>query len=231
MKRQKRSKIWKIEKDELQSILDESKSYVEVLEKLGFDGYNGNHRTLKERLNNGEFNLNKLNENRQNEMKSKLSFLHKREDLSSVLVGGGKFCRRTLKKRLVEENHLKYKCDRCGLGDIWEGEEIVLQLDHKNGINDDNRLENLRFLCPNCHSQTKTFGGKNCKKYNICDECNGECFRKSKICAKCRSKRTRKVERPDIEVLKKDIEELGYCGTGRKYGVTDNAIRKWLKVK
>ena len=45
----------------------------------------------------------------------------------------------------------------------WMNQQLTLQLDHINGISDDNRKENLRFLCPNCHSQTKTFGGNNIK--------------------------------------------------------------------
>lgn len=65
-----------------------------------------------------------------------------------------------LKKRLIKEALLKYECSECKLNS-WMGKEISLQLDHINGVNDDNRLENLRLLCPNCHSQTPTFAGKN----------------------------------------------------------------------
>lgn len=56
-----------------------------------------------------------------------------------------------LKSRLVRERYLEYKCACCGI-DSWLGKPISLQLDHINGVNDDHRLENLRFLCPNCHS-------------------------------------------------------------------------------
>lgn len=57
-----------------------------------------------------------------------------------------------------------YKCNKCGLENEWQGKTIVLQLDHINGDNKDNRIENLRFLCPNCHSQTPTYCGRNIKK-------------------------------------------------------------------
>jgi len=66
-----------------------------------------------------------------------------------------------LKKRLVTEGILVYNCTSCGIGDEWNGNPIVLQLDHINGIHDDHRLENLRLLCPNCHSQTDTWCGRN----------------------------------------------------------------------
>jgi len=71
-----------------------------------------------------------------------------------------------LKKRLVVEGFLKYKCynEKCVLHThevLWCGDTIVLHLDHINGVRTDNRIKNLRFLCPNCHSQTKTYCGRN----------------------------------------------------------------------
>jgi 5-methylcytosine-specific restriction endonuclease McrA len=71
-----------------------------------------------------------------------------------------------LKVRLVREKILEYKCELCGNRGIWLGSELQLQLDHINGKHDDHRIENLRFLCPNCHSQTDNFSGKNKNKDN-----------------------------------------------------------------
>ena len=65
-----------------------------------------------------------------------------------------------LKKRLISENLIEKKCNCCGITN-WMGKDITLQLDHINGINNDHRLENLQLLCPNCHSQTDTWCGKN----------------------------------------------------------------------
>ena len=67
-----------------------------------------------------------------------------------------------LKERLVKEGILEYKCAECGISK-WNNKPLSLHLDHINGINNDHRIENLRFLCPNCHSQTDTYAGKNRK--------------------------------------------------------------------
>lgn len=73
--------------------------------------------------------------------------------------------RSAIKKKIIKDNLLDYEChnDGCDVYGIWLGEEISLHLDYINGIKDDNRLSNLRFLCPNCHSQTNTYCGKNNK--------------------------------------------------------------------
>lgn len=82
--------------------------------------------------------------------------------LQEILVENSQYTARSrLKIRLLNEGLLEYKCALCGNIGEWQGKPLSLQLDHKNGINNDNRLENLRFLCPNCHSQTETYAGKN----------------------------------------------------------------------
>ena len=85
-------------------------------------------------------------------------------DLESILVIDSKYTNTDfLKKRLVKERIFKYECSKCKLSDVWMDEPIILQLDHINGNKRDNRLCNLRLLCPNCHSQTKNFSGRNYK--------------------------------------------------------------------
>ena len=80
---------------------------------------------------------------------------------SDIFIENSRYKTEFLKSRIARYNLIEYKCDKCGLGDCWQGTSIVLELDHANGNNKDNRLENLRFLCPNCHSQTPTFRGRN----------------------------------------------------------------------
>ena len=80
------------------------------------------------------------------------------------LIVGVNTSRSYLKKRIIKEKLLDYHCQICGI-DSWQGQPLSLHLDHIDGNRFDSRLENLRFLCPNCHSQTPTFAGKNRGKY------------------------------------------------------------------
>lgn len=66
----------------------------------------------------------------------------------------------SIKNKLISENIKKYECEDCGIGPFWNGKLLNIQLHHKNGNNRDNRLDNLQFLCPNCHSQTDTYAKK-----------------------------------------------------------------------
>lgn len=68
--------------------------------------------------------------------------------------------RYTVKRRLLAAGLLRNECEICGLSE-WRGQPLTIQVDHRNGVNDDHRLENLRMLCPNCHSQTETYAARN----------------------------------------------------------------------
>ncbi len=80
----------------------------------------------------------------------------------NVLLSGPRD-RAHLKKRLLKAGLLANRCDRCDLAD-WLGEPLSLELHHINGDGQDNRLENLALLCPNCHSQTDSWGGRNSRR-------------------------------------------------------------------
>ncbi len=91
--------------------------------------------------------------------------IHKNKvSLQDILSNKVKFNTSHLKKRLVIEGLLEDKCIDCNNNGMWNGKPITLELDHINGDDNDNRLENLRILCPNCHSQTPTFRKKKIKK-------------------------------------------------------------------
>jgi hypothetical protein len=70
----------------------------------------------------------------------------------------------TIKKIIRRRKFLPNNCSECGIGPKWNGMPLVLQYDHINGVNTDQRLENLRTICPNCHTQTDTYAGRNLQK-------------------------------------------------------------------
>ena len=144
----------------------------------------------------------------------------------------------SLKPHLIRERG--YKCERCKL-EKWLGSPIPLETDHINGDRTDNRKENLKLLCCNCHGLTLTWRGRGNKKEKektYCHLCDKEINRYSKSgkCSSCFNKtrnystNNRKVkDRPSKEQLIQEIEETNYCVVGRKYGVSGNAVKKWLK--
>lgn len=146
---------------------------------------------------------------------------------------------------IYRENIKEKKCEECGLEE-WNGKKITLHLDHINGDNLDNRIKNLRILCPNCHSQTETYcigtkklnvkkihkitkTTKTTKTTNHC-KCGKEINKRSSMCEECFKKSIRKVkERPSKNDLIYELSTSNYTAVGKKYGVSDNTIRKWLK--
>ncbi len=223
------TKIVSLKKDEIQELLKTSNSINQILKKLNVNSNgSGAYKTFKNHCKNlgieipiyrpigrKNGNFNPIN-------------------LTEILVENSTFQNMSrLKKKLINAGLLKYKCLKCNIS-TWNDEYISLHIDHINGIHNDNRIENLRLLCPNCHSQTETYGAKN-KSYKKIKKIKEKKFiqkhKNNKIkVSKSQYKRKRKVEdRPSLEVLKNEIRQFGYTGTGRKYGVSDNAVRKWLK--
>ena len=84
--------------------------------------------------------------------------------LEELLVENTNWQSNKLRRRLLESNVKEHKCEVCSLS-TWNGRPIPLELDHISGDKTDNRLENLRMLCPNCHAQTDHYRGRNMKKY------------------------------------------------------------------
>lgn len=229
------SPIWNIPADEFQELLDTSDSIVDVLRKVGLDPYNGNHKTINQRVKEEGFDTSKLKRNRKIASDAFMKSLGKKNtySLDDVLVENSNYDNKSLKNRLVSEGLMKNKCFTCGNDGEWNGEKLVLQIDHINGVNNDNRLENLRLLCPNCHSQTETFCGRRLKMYGSCDDCGDRIHRKSKKCLKCSSK-SNGVNQRRFEISKEDLKELisNYPMTtvGKMLGVSDNAVRKRCKT-
>lgn len=89
------------------------------------------------------------------------SFDKKKHKLEDPFVENSLYNRSSIRKIILKKNLIPYKCECCGNEGTWNGKPLTLQLEHKNGINNDHRIENLTFLCPNCHAQTPSYGGAN----------------------------------------------------------------------
>lgn len=141
----------------------------------------------------------------------------------------------TLRRWYLKGNYSEYKCSICGQEPFWNGKEMSLILDHINGTNNDDTLENLRWVCPNCNSQLETTGSRNpnrkvfAKKY-FCQDCGKEISKDSTRCLACESKKRIIPESEMLvsrEELKKLIRNQTLVSIGKQFGVSDNAIRKW----
>ena len=212
-------------KENLEKIIKESLSQTDVLKKLGLRNGGDNYKTLRKYIELYEINVSHFLTCFNNILNLKKITL-----LNDILIEKSTFDRGHLKEKLYKEGLKEPKCELCGQTEEWNGKKMSLILDHINGVYNDNRIENLRIVCPNCNSTLDTHCGKNKKKKIYYCECGNIKHKNSNKCIKCKSIEQRKIKnRPEYEILKKEIEIYGYTGTGRKYKVSDNCIRKWLK--
>lgn len=134
--------------EELKTIIQNSNSQRDVLEALGYGRSGASYKTLQNRCQRYGISLEKFKNNHITGTKITIE-----DCCENSTRATGK-----IKDFILRENLLEYKCAICGNNGIWLDKKLTLQLDHINGINNDHRLKNLRFLCPNCHTQTETWG-------------------------------------------------------------------------
>lgn len=133
-------------------------NFTDVIRSLGLRPAGGNHRSMKKHAARLGVATNHFN-NERRVRGLRLSHERVRLPLSAVFCEGSHVLGHCL-RRYVRRHFPPSRCALCGLTDHWNGMPLTLQLDHVNGTYNDNRIDNLRWLCPNCHSQTAGFAGR-----------------------------------------------------------------------
>ena len=153
--------------------------------------------------------------------------------MTNIFVENSNACQSTLRKRYKEGQYTSYVCSICGQEPFWQGKELTLILDHINGNNTDDRLENLRWVCPNCNQQLETTSGSNSRKYDkkYCPDCGKEIHHLSERCKPCYLKHRKNQSGSTIPVSRDELKNLirstSFVKLGEEFGVSDKAIVKW----
>lgn len=218
----------------IQDILNSSSCIIEVLQKLGFKSY-VHWKKLSKFIQENNICLDKFKKNpRPNaKRKSKEELFVKREKSST------KGCNKTIKQKFLNLGN-EYRCKACNVTDAYNGKPLVLQLDHINGNNKDNRIENLRLLCPNCHSQTETYARRKVRRIQKHCKCGKPIRDVSEKCSSCYHREAPTVEPfthhpkinwPSNEELSEMLWKLPTSTIAEHLGVTDGAILLYCKAK
>ncbi|HEY3728242.1 MAG TPA: hypothetical protein VGL51_13770 [Solirubrobacteraceae bacterium] len=226
---------------EVREAVERSPSYAAALRLLGLRAAGGNHKTLKRHIAHYGISTDHFHPN----WTLRGPAAGPRIPLDEILVEHSSYSRWNLKRRLYDAGLKRRVCELCGQGEEWRGRSMTLILDHINGMATDNRLENLQIVCPNCAATLDTHCGRKSRldlapracehcgrsfvpKYPTHRFCSQACGVHSKGPRDPRPER-RKVERPPYEQLRTEVAALGFSAVGRKYGVSDNAVRKWIR--
>lgn len=224
----KRSVIWNLPKDELRTLVEKSNTFASILRHFGLTNKGRNTDTLKRRLRYENIDYSHIPQG-PSASRGRANFVREAMPNEQVFVKHSTYGRTHLRHRVIKDSLIPYECSICKNNGTWMEKTLTLRLDHINGISDDHRLSNLRFLCPNCDSQTDTFGGKNInfnrsRQKHCCEDCGINTKGYSKLCHRCAR---RKGKIPSKDELQKLVLAMPITHVGKIFGVSDKAVHKW----
>ena len=223
--------------DKLVKIVAESRTFAEIFRKMNKADSGTSYKILKRRLKQLNIDFSHIPQGI-GANRGRCFWKQPPIQKSKLFIENSKHSRLTVRRYIIKYKLIEYKCEQCNLGPDWNHKSLTLVLDHINGKRNDHRLENLRFLCPNCNSQTNTFGSRNwtyiskhfdnelkCKCGNKILNCNksGLCY----ICyAKSEGKQPSRIPKEELEKL---IWIEPTITIAARLGVSDKAVSKWCK--
>ena len=181
--------------DELNEVIKEARNIKHIIDILKI--HRSYHNKIKQYINDNNININHFN-------------LKSEENVSistKLIIGDKQVSSKSIKQYLISNNIVKNECSICKIPPLWNNSPLTLQLDHINGNHYDNRVGNLRLICPNCHSQTETYTGRNLRQYEEkkCSDCSKK-IKNDNTTGKC------------IDCLQKTKHLCSLCKINTKYG-------------
>lgn len=232
-KSKRTSIVWKIPKEDLIKIVNECNSLADILRKLGYVNHLNSalYRPLRKRLKKDLIDHSHIQLGKNSNLNKDLT-KHTKESYILKLETGSIL--KADKKQLIKFNLIPNdSCAICDQNRWWNNLPLTLHLDHIDGNPNNNKLDNLRFICPNCHTQTSTFcvGNRKPKEKNTCVDCSSVIGSGSIRCQSCASKlNNQKLKKfnPSEDELHDMVcvKRIPFVKLGEIYGASDNAVRK-----
>jgi len=212
----------KYTKEMLEPIVKKSFTMSDVLRELGLQVRGNSFKYIKNIINTFEIDTSHF----KGRGWSLRTSIPSKERMHEYLTNQAPIRSSRLKLLLFKSGVFEEKCYECGLTE-WRGDKISLELHHIDENHSNNSVDNLTIVCPNCHTKIHKILAAKRKEEGL--NKSRKKYESGKIWTIDSNIKTRKVDRPPLDTLLKELNDSNFTQVAKKYGVTDNAIRKWIK--